>query len=95
MIIGIVGKPNVGKTTFFKALTLMDAEAANYPFTTIDPNKGIGFVRNPCVDTFFNTQCNQDMAIVKSTQDFYQLILLMLQVLFLVQAKEEALVISF
>jgi ribosome-binding ATPase len=58
MIIGIVGKPNVGKTTFFKALTLMDAEAANYPFTTIDPNKGIGFVRNPCVDTFFNTQCN-------------------------------------
>lgn len=58
MIIGIVGKPNVGKTTFFKALTLMDAEAANYPFTTIDPNKGIGFVRNPCVDVFFNTQCN-------------------------------------
>ncbi len=58
MIIGVVGKPNVGKTTFFKALTLMDAEAANYPFTTIDPNKGIGFVRNPCVDTFFNTQCN-------------------------------------
>jgi ribosome-binding ATPase len=58
MIIGIVGKPNVGKTTFFKALTLMDAEAANYPFTTIDPNKGIGFVRNACVDTFFNTQCN-------------------------------------
>lgn len=58
MIIGIVGKPNVGKTTFFKALTLMDAEAANYPFTTIDPNKGIGFVRNLCVDTFFNTQCN-------------------------------------
>jgi len=58
MIIGIVGKPNVGKTTFFKALTLMDAEAANYPFTTIDPNKGVGFVRNNCVDTFFNTQCN-------------------------------------
>lgn len=58
MIIGIVGKPNVGKTTFFKALTLMDAEAANYPFTTIDPNKGVGFVRNGCVDTFFNTQCN-------------------------------------
>lgn len=58
MIIGIVGKPNVGKTTFFKALTLMDAEAANYPFTTIDPNKGVGFVRNNCIDVFFNTQCN-------------------------------------
>lgn len=58
MLIGIVGKPNVGKTKFFKALTLMDAESANYPFTTIDPNKGIGFIRNNCVDTFFNTQCN-------------------------------------
>lgn len=58
MLIGIVGKPNVGKTTFFKALTLMDAESANYPFTTIEPNKGVGFVRNQCVDTFFNTQCN-------------------------------------
>lgn len=58
MIIGIVGKPNVGKTTFFKALTLMDAEAANYPFTTIEPNKGVGFVRNSCVDVFFNTKCN-------------------------------------
>jgi ribosome-binding ATPase YchF (GTP1/OBG family) len=58
MLIGIVGKPNVGKTTFFRALTLMDAESANYPFTTIDPNKGVGFVRNNCVDTFFKTQCN-------------------------------------
>ena len=58
MLVGIVGKPNVGKTTFFKALTLMDAQAANYPFTTIDPNKGVGFVRNNCIDTFFNVQCN-------------------------------------
>ncbi|MFH0906207.1 MAG: redox-regulated ATPase YchF [archaeon] len=58
MLIGIVGKPNVGKTTFFKALTLMDAQAANYPFTTIDPNKGVSFVRNNCIDSFFNVQCN-------------------------------------
>jgi len=58
MLIGIVGKPNVGKTTFFKALTMMDAQAANYPFTTIDPNKGVGFVRNNCIDSFFNAQCN-------------------------------------
>ncbi|MDD3244810.1 MAG: YchF-related putative GTPase [Candidatus ainarchaeum sp.] len=58
MMIGLVGAPNKGKTKFFKALTLMDAESANYPFTTIDPNKGIGFVRNNCVDSFFNTQCN-------------------------------------
>ena len=58
MLIGIVGKPNTGKTTFFKALTLMNVESANYPFTTIDANKGVAFVRNNCVDTFFNTQCN-------------------------------------
>ncbi len=57
-MIGIVGKPNVGKTTFFKASTLMDVEVANYPFTTIDANKGVGFVRNKCVDSFFNVQCN-------------------------------------
>ena len=59
MLIGIIGKPNVGKTTFFRAMTLMDAESANYPFTTIEPNKGIGFVKNnPCVDLELKVQCN-------------------------------------
>ncbi len=58
MMIGIVGAPNKGKTTFFKATTLMDVEVANYPFTTIDANKGVGFVRNKCVDEFFKVQCN-------------------------------------
>ncbi len=58
MIIGIVGAPNKGKTTFFKASTLMDVEVANYPFTTIDANKGVGFVRNQCIDSHFKVQCN-------------------------------------
>jgi hypothetical protein len=58
MLIGIVGKPNCGKSTFFKALTLADVEIANYPFATIKPNHGIGFVRVDCVDKDFNTQCN-------------------------------------
>ncbi|MBN1156945.1 redox-regulated ATPase YchF [Candidatus Woesearchaeota archaeon] len=58
MIIGIVGKANVGKSTFFKAMTLADIEIANYPFATIKPNHGIGFVRIECVDTFFKVQCN-------------------------------------
>lgn len=58
MQIGIVGKANVGKSTFFKAATLMDVLIANYPFATIKPNHGIGFVKIDCVDTFFNTQCN-------------------------------------
>ncbi len=38
---GIVGLPNVGKSTIFSALTAAPAEAANYPFCTIEPNKGI------------------------------------------------------
>jgi ribosome-binding ATPase len=58
MIIGVVGKANVGKSTFFKASTLADIEIANYPFATIKPNTGIGFVRIDCADSFFNKQCN-------------------------------------
>ena len=38
--IGIVGLPNVGKSTLFKALTKKQVDAANYPFCTIDPNVG-------------------------------------------------------
>lgn len=45
MLVGIVGKPSCGKSTFFKAATLADAEIANYPFTTIKPNHAIGFVK--------------------------------------------------
>ncbi|MBU2589865.1 MAG: redox-regulated ATPase YchF [Nanoarchaeota archaeon] len=58
MLVGIIGKANVGKSTFFKALTLAEVEIANYPFATIKPNHGIGYVKIDCVDTFFNTQCN-------------------------------------
>ncbi len=58
MIIGVVGKANVGKSTFFKASTLADVEIANYPFATIKPNTGVGFVKVDCADNFFNKQCN-------------------------------------
>jgi len=58
MLIGIVGKPNVGKSTFFSAATLATAEIANYPFTTIKPNKGMGYVRAKCPHLEFNVKCN-------------------------------------
>lgn len=47
--VGIVGKPNTGKSTFFAAATLLDVKRAPYPFTTIEPNKGIGYVKVKCV----------------------------------------------
>ncbi len=58
MIIGVVGKPNVGKSTFFKSATLADVEIANYPFATIKANSGVGHVKVDCVDVEFKTQCN-------------------------------------
>lgn len=58
MLVGVVGKANVGKSTFFKAATLAEVEIANYPFATIKPNSGVGYVKIDCADKFFNTQCN-------------------------------------
>ena len=58
MLIGLVGKPSVGKSTFFKAATLAEIEIANYPFTTIKPNHGVGYVKVDCIDKEFKTQCN-------------------------------------
>ncbi|MBI3860008.1 MAG: redox-regulated ATPase YchF [Thaumarchaeota archaeon] len=49
MLVGVVGKPNVGKSTFFAAATLKDVQIADYPFTTIKPNMGVAFLRTKCV----------------------------------------------
>ncbi|BBE41677.1 redox-regulated ATPase YchF [Conexivisphaera calida] len=47
--IGLIGKPNSGKSTFFSAATLVDVAIANYPFTTVEPNVGVAYVSSPCV----------------------------------------------
>jgi ribosome-binding ATPase YchF (GTP1/OBG family) len=58
MLIGIVGCPNSGKSTFLKSLTLTEVEIASYPFTTIKPNQGAGFVKTPCPCKKLGVKCN-------------------------------------
>lgn len=58
MLIGLIGKSNVGKSTFFNAATAHAVQTANYPFTTIEPNIGVGYVRTKCVCTEFGVQDN-------------------------------------
>lgn len=60
----MLGKANVGKSTFFNSATDLSVQIANFPFTTIDPNIGIAFVRVNCVckeigvfDTPINSRC--------------------------------------
>ena len=50
MKLGVVGLPNVGKSTLFNAITNAGAEAANYPFCTIEPNVGVVSVPDSRLD---------------------------------------------
>jgi ribosome-binding ATPase YchF (GTP1/OBG family) len=49
VIVGILGKPNVGKSTFFAAATMKSVAIADFPFTTIKPNVGMAYLRTKCV----------------------------------------------
>ena len=62
MEVGLVGKPNVGKSTFFAAVTRADVEMASYPFTTIDANRGIGYVRSKCPHEELGVECDPNNA---------------------------------
>lgn len=56
--IGLVGKPSVGKSTFFNAATLDEIDEADYPFTTIEPNVGEAYVRTECAAPDFDEVCD-------------------------------------
>lgn len=56
--LGLVGKPNTGKSTFFNAVTLASVPVANYPFTTIEPNVGVAYIRGKCPCADFGVKCN-------------------------------------
>jgi ribosome-binding ATPase len=58
MELGVVGKPNVGKSTFFAAATLAPVHIANYPFTTVEPNHGVAYVRRRCPHLDLGRPCN-------------------------------------
>jgi hypothetical protein len=67
--IGIVGLPNVGKSTIFNALTReQNAEAANYPFCTIEPNKAVVPVPDPRLDKL--AELARSQKIIHATVDF-------------------------
>ncbi|NHJ22657.1 MAG: redox-regulated ATPase YchF [Candidatus Lokiarchaeota archaeon] len=57
-LIGIVGKPSAGKSTFLNAACLTNAKVSELPFTTIEPNKGIAYVKTACVCKELNLQDN-------------------------------------
>ena len=58
--LALAGKPNAGKSTFYTAATMADVEVGNYPFTTIDPNRGVSYARTrcPCLDC--DSRCDSD-----------------------------------
>lgn len=70
MLIGIVGKPNVGKSTFFKALTMMPVEIANRPFVTIDANRGTGYVRVEDIGPEFGVVSTPRLGFIKGKWRF-------------------------
>ena len=68
MRVGIVGLPNVGKSTVFNSLTKAGAEAQNYPFTTIDPNLGVAVVPDERLDAL--AEVMKSRRVVPTAVDF-------------------------
>ena len=58
MMLGLIGAPNKGKSTIFSAMTLSQADIADYPFTTINPNLGIAHATKECPEKELGIKCN-------------------------------------
>lgn len=58
--LALAGKPNAGKSTLFRAATMADVEIGNYPFTTIDPNRGVSHVRTECPCLAREERCDSE-----------------------------------
>ncbi len=70
MIIGLIGKPSSGKSSFFKASTMIDVKISPVPFTTIAPNIGIGHIALDCIEKEFNVKCNPKHGYCKNGKRF-------------------------
>src|SRR3989338_1571078 len=70
MLVGIVGKPNCGKSTFFKAATMADVLIANYPFATIKPNHAMAYVKIKDLAAEFGKISNPREGYVKKSWRF-------------------------
>lgn len=68
MLIGIAGKANVGKTSFFSAATLISAEISNRPFTTIKPNTGVAYLRAACACKKLSVTCTPKTKCINGTR---------------------------
>ena len=63
MQIGLLGKANVGKSTFFSAATETSVASGNFPFTTIDPNVGVAYVKTDCACKYFEIQHKNELCV--------------------------------
>ncbi|WP_281193899.1 redox-regulated ATPase YchF [Halorubrum sp. F4] len=68
--IGLVGKPSVGKSTFFNAATMNDVPEGAYPFTTIDPSVGEAYVRVECAAPEFDETCTPNVGVCRDGTRF-------------------------
>src|SRR3989344_4729327 len=70
MLVGLVGRPNSGKRTFFKVATLADVMIAPYPFATIKPNQGVAYVKIRDLAADFGKVSNPREGYVKKSIRF-------------------------